>query len=118
MSEEKNNTTADAEISIPLAELIKIRREKVLALQTKNVNPYPYSYKRTHQVKDAIADFDTLAEAETTISFAGRIMLKRKMGKTFFADLRDGSERIQIYVRKDKVGDDQFDIAHDYPLPR
>lgn len=112
MSEEKNRTenNTDAEISIPLAELIKIRRDKVLELQKNNVNPYPYSYKRTHQIKDALADFDSLAEAETTISFAGRIMLKRKMGKTFFADLRDSSERIQIYVRKDKVGDEQFDI--------
>ncbi len=109
MSEEKNNQP-EAEISIPLAELIKVRRDKVLDLQSRNINPYPYSFNRSHQITEALNDFDTLAENETTISCAGRIMLKRKMGKTFFADLRDGSERIQIYVRKDKVGDDQFDI--------
>lgn len=118
MSEEKNRTENknDTEISIPLAELIKIRRDKVLELQKNNVNPYPYSYKRTHKIHDAIQDFDTLAEGETTISCAGRIMLKRKMGKTFFADLRDANERIQIYVRKDKVGDEQFDIFNSTDL--
>ncbi len=110
MSEEKNNTPVDAEISIPLAELIKVRRDKVLDLQSRNINPYPYSFNRSHQITEALNEFDALAENETTISCAGRIMLKRKMGKTFFADLRDGSERIQIYVRKDKVGDEQFDI--------
>ena len=112
MSDEnhRNDTHADAEISIPLAELIKIRRDKVLELQSKDINPYPYSYDRSHKIEDALKDFDSLAEGETIISLAGRIMSNRKMGKTFFADLRDATERIQIYVRKDKVGDEQFDV--------
>lgn len=113
---ENMNIPPDAESQMPLAELIKIRRNKVHELLEKNINPYPYKYDRSHLVEDAHADFDALAEAETEISLAGRIMLKRKMGKTFFSDLHDSSGRIQIYVRKDRVGDESFDVYNTLDL--
>ena len=102
MSEEKtpqNQSTAEAEgVQIPLADLIRTRREKVRQLAEKNINCYPYRYERTHHVKQILDHFETLEKEETAVSVAGRIMLKRKMGKVFFADLHDSTGRIQIYA--------------------
>lgn len=112
----ENQNDNNSVSSQPLAELIKIRRDKVNQLTAQNINAYPYSFDRSHQIVDALDQFDQLAEEETTISIAGRLMLKRKMGKTFFADLRDGRERIQIYVRKDKIGDESFDLFNSLDL--
>lgn len=104
------------QIQIPLAELIKIRRDKVLAMREKGIEAYPYKYEYSHKIIELLDNFEQLAEKETTIKITGRIMLKRKMGKTFFADLRDSSERIQIYVRKDVIGDDLFDLFNSSDL--
>ena len=81
------DNTAQTEIQIPLGELLKTRRDKVLQLAEKDINCYPYKYERTHLASEMLKDFDKLAENETAIKAAGRIMLKRKMGKSFFADL-------------------------------
>ncbi|UCD65167.1 MAG: lysine--tRNA ligase [Candidatus Zixiibacteriota bacterium] len=101
---------------MPLAELMKIRRDKVREFSDKNVLSYPYRYERTHLIDRALADFDRLAEKETAIRLAGRIMLKRKMGKSFFAHMRDSSGQIQIYLKFDVVGQDQFDLFNTLDL--
>lgn len=116
MAEEKQQQNSPETTSLPLAELIKIRLEKTRELRDKNINPYPYRYDRSHIVTDLLENFDSLTEAETQVSVAGRLMLKRKMGKTFFADLHDSSGKIQIYVRKDMVGDDRFDVFNKLDL--
>ncbi len=114
MSEKKKTqneqTPAAEEIQIPLADLIKTRYEKIAQLKEMGVNAYPYSFDRTNLISELQADFDALAEKETVIKVTGRIMLKRKMGKVFFADLRDSSDRMQIYVRKNDVGEEIFDL--------
>ncbi len=113
---EKADIPSDATVQIPLAELIKIRRDKVKELAQKGINSYPYRYEQTCLIKDALADFDRLAEGEKVLRFAGRVILKRKMGKVFFADIRDSSGRIQIYVRLDNVGQGQFDMFNTIDL--
>jgi len=106
----QNTNKADAEIQMPLADLIKIRREKVLKLTEQNLNPYPYRYEKTHEIKQVLEDFDKLSADEIPIRLTGRIMLKRKMGKSFFAHIRDASEQIQIYLKLDIVGQETFDL--------
>lgn len=98
------------EIQIPLADLIKIRRQKITDIEKRGVTPYPYKYERTHSISEILANFDTLLASETVVRIAGRIMLKRKMGKSIFADLRDAGERIQIYAKIDNVGPEAFEI--------
>lgn len=98
------------EIQIPLADLIRIRRQKIDSLLKQGISPYPYRYERTHQVADILAKFDELASAGTVVRVAGRLMLKRKMGKAAFADIRDASERMQIYVKIDEVGQPAFEL--------
>ncbi|MEW6051857.1 MAG: lysine--tRNA ligase [Candidatus Zixiibacteriota bacterium] len=101
---------SDATIQIPLAELIRIRRQKIADLRGKGIEPYPYRYERSHSVQELLDDFDALAAAETKVRLAGRIMLKRKMGKSIFADLHDQSAKIQIYAKLDVVGVKSFDL--------
>ncbi|MEW6411375.1 MAG: lysine--tRNA ligase [Candidatus Zixiibacteriota bacterium] len=101
---------------MPLADLIKIRRDKIAELKAKNISAYPYRYERTHAIADALKDFDEYAANGTTIRVAGRMMLKRKMGKSFFAHMQDSSDRIQIYLKLDIVGQDQFDLFNSLDL--
>jgi len=97
-------------VQVPLKELIRTRRRKVVQLTEQGVNLYPYRYERSHLIADLHADFERLAAEETVVRLAGRVMLKRKMGKASFADVRDGSERIQIYVKLNNVGQEAFDL--------
>jgi lysyl-tRNA synthetase class 2 len=110
----KQNTNRESDkpdqAEIPLADLIRTRREKARQLIELKVNPYSYGYKRSHKIADILSDFDNLEKAEESIRTAGRIMLRRKMGKVFFADLRDSTERIQLYFKKDDIGEDLFKI--------
>ncbi len=119
MSEEKKQAEEakdTEEIQIPLAELIRIRRDKVRDHLAAGTDPYPYRYENVRHIDDLLVNFDQLAEAETVVRIAGRMMLKRKMGKVFFADLRDSTDRLQIYVRKDDVGIDEFQVFNTLDL--
>jgi lysyl-tRNA synthetase class 2 len=95
---------------VPLSELIKTRYRKAADFREKGINPYPYRYRRTHTVAEILDDFDRLSSEGTHLSLAGRIMLKRKMGKSIFADIHDVSGRIQVYLKIDEVGREAFKI--------
>lgn len=89
------------------------RRQKMDALREAGIDPFGHRFERTHlaqELQDQFADQDkeALAEASHEVVIAGRMMSKRGKGKVGFADLRDRSGRIQIYVRKDIVGDDNY----------
>lgn len=106
----------DDQIQIPLAELIQIRYGKAQQMVANGKDPYPHKYDRTHQVTEALADFDQLASDETPIRIAGRIMLKRKMGKSCFADLHDATGKLQLYVKLNNVGQENFELFDTFDL--
>lgn len=110
MAEEEKHNPPSEEIQIPLADLIRIRRAKATELSRAGINPYPYRYGDVKYISDLLADFDKLAADQTVVRIAGRIMSNRKMGKVFFADLRDSADRVQIYVRRDDVGEEAFKL--------
>lgn len=116
MSEEKNTNVTSDEVQIPLAELVATRRAKARELAASGINPYPYKYGDVRPIAELLADFENLSSAETVVRIAGRIMLKRKMGKVFFADLHDSTDRLQLYVRRDDVGVDSFQIFNGVDL--
>ncbi len=91
-----------------LNQLILQRREKLQKLRELGVNPYPYSFNRTHTSRQILENFDTLEEQE--VSVAGRIMSNRRMGKAAFFHIQDMYGRIQIYLKKDVVGEKTFEI--------
>ncbi|WP_156877746.1 lysine--tRNA ligase [Shimazuella kribbensis] len=97
------------------SEQMQVRREKVDVLKEKGVDPFGKKYVRTHVSKDLEAHYDgltkeELAEKEINVSIAGRVMTKRVQGKASFAHIQDTSGQIQIYVRLDQVGEEQYDV--------
>jgi len=93
-----------------LDKLRKVRIEKLNALKTAGVNPYPYRFVPTHTVEALIAHEKELTAAETKISAAGRVMAIRGHGAAAFGHVADGTGRIQFYVRRDVVGKDAYRI--------
>ena len=91
----------------PLSELLQIRRDKLSALQAAGENPYEITrFARDHMAQEIRDHFDELEGQEVTI--AGRMMSRRIMGKASFADVADGSGRIQVYLRIDEMGEEAY----------
>ena len=95
-----------------LSELLQIRRDKLDALREAGKDPFEITkYDVTAYSGDIKANFVDPPEGEEStviVSMAGRIMSKRGMGKASFADLQDKQGRIQLYVRKDMVGEEAY----------
>ena len=91
-----------------------VRREKLAALIEAGKNPFEITkYDVTYSSVDAIAEFtekeSTLAEGESiTVRIAGRLVARRVMGKASFAHLLDGEGKIQLYVSRDDLGDEDY----------
>ncbi len=90
-----------------VSEILRVRREKLTQLQQAGQDPFARTrYARTHASRQVLAQFDALEEQE--VSLAGRMMSKRVMGKASFAHIQDRDGQIQIYVRKDAVGEEDY----------
>ena len=87
--------------------VLRARREKLDAIVARGIEPFAYSFERTHSAVEAVRA--TVAEGEgPTVSVAGRLVAVRGHGKTMFAHLADPSGRVQLYFRKDILGHDTF----------
>ena len=103
MAEEKNiHTETD------LNEQMQVRLDKMHKIEEKGLKPFGYRYEYTHRSGDVKEQFDALSEAETEVKLAGRVMAIRGHGKTCFMDMQDKDGRIQVYVRKDVLGEDNY----------
>lgn len=81
--------------------------QKLQELGAAGINPYPYTYNQSHHAKNVNETYSSLQNAEhtdVTVSVAGRIMLKRVMGKASFFHIEDQTGRIQIYLTQDNLG--------------
>ncbi len=105
--------TADAE----LERSMRVRRLKLERLRARGIEPFAYNYPRTHRTRDAATAFEA-AEAAGALSdggqgeevrVAGRLVAFRSHGKSAFADLEDGSGRIQVYFRRNQIGEEAFE---------
>jgi lysyl-tRNA synthetase class 2 len=82
------------------------RRDKRAALEARGVPAFAYRYERSHSVADARELYrDDMGDQGPEVSLAGRIASLRIQGKTSFVDLEDGSDRIQLYLRRDELGE-------------
>jgi lysyl-tRNA synthetase class 2 len=98
-----------------LTDQLKVRREKLHTLREKGLDPFGKRFERTHQTADILASFNELDKEEleekaVSVTIAGRIMTKRGKGKAGFAHIQDLSGQIQIYVRKDAIGEEAYEI--------
>jgi len=98
-----------------LSDQLKVRREKLHNLREKGLDPFGKRFERTHQTEEIITVYnefekEELEEKEVSVTIAGRIMTKRGKGKAGFAHIQDLTGQIQIYVRKDEIGEEAYEI--------
>jgi lysyl-tRNA synthetase class 2 len=94
-----------------LSELLMQRRKKVDALWEAGINPYPNDFRPLHTSGDVIEAYghlEEIGENARTFIVAGRIIARRSFGKAAFIQMQDRKGRIQLYVKKDAVGDEAF----------
>ncbi|MEA2062942.1 MAG: OB-fold nucleic acid binding domain-containing protein, partial [Gemmatimonadota bacterium] len=94
-------------------ELIKVRMEKIERLRALGVNPYPYSFESTAGARELVEGFRDSEEPEKgeRICLAGRIMSFRRKGKVAFAHIDDGLSKIQVYMRRDQLGEEAYEVV-------
>lgn len=98
-----------------LTEVLRVRREKLSKLQEMGRDPFVQSrYDRTNYSKDIKDNFEEMEGK--VVKIAGRIMSKRLQGKAGFIDIQDQEGRIQCYVRKDRIGEEEYDIFKTYDI--
>ena len=98
-----------------MGELLRIRRDKLKALQDEGRDPFTITkFDVTHHTQDIKDNFDALEGKP--VSVAGRLMSKRGMGKVSFCDLQDKTGRIQLYARKDEMDADNYDRFKKYDI--
>lgn len=112
MAEEKRNEAAAAAEEVNIADVFRVRREKLAVLREAGADPFQITkYPQdtySAEIKERFADLAAEAETEVEVCLAGRMMTKRVMGKASFAHLRDDKGDIQIYVRRDVIGDEAY----------
>lgn len=102
-----------------LSELLLQRRRKVNALWEAGINPYPNNFKPQHTSADLLAEYGHIEQIEAPdkeFILAGRIIARRSFGKAAFVQLQDRAGRIQLYLRKDDLGDEQFAVFESFDI--
>jgi lysyl-tRNA synthetase class 2 len=95
--------------------VIREIKKKVRKLRSKGLNLYPSGFRRDITVEEVVHRFGTmdqsaLEEITDAFTLAGRVMSIRDFGKAVFIHIKDGTGQLQAYIRKDRVGDDSFEI--------
>ena len=88
-----------------LKQIIANRLEKLDKIRQLGVNPYPYEFNITHSTSEITKD-----NIDQNVSLAGRVMSLRKMGKAAFANIQDEKGRVQLYIARDDVGEDNYSL--------
>lgn len=103
-----------------LNEILKLRREKLDTLRARGINPFPYRFEKDTHIVALLTDFDAKTETEEhsgpEFSIAGRIHTMRIMGKAAFCHLRDESGEMQVYVQRDRVGEEPYATFKQFDL--
>lgn len=103
-----------------LERITQQRRQKLERIRARGINPYPHRYHRSYTTQKAVALLKRNEEGltkEEEVSVAGRIMAIRRMGKSAFADIRDGSGKIQLLFQDiDKYDEEQHELFRDLDI--
>lgn len=89
-----------------MSDILKARQEKLNLLRSKGIDPFGGKFPISSQIKDLLESFK---EGQKTV-IAGRLMAKRKHGKSIFCDLRDETAKIQLYFKSDLLGKEKFKL--------
>ena len=97
-------------------EIIALRTAKLERLRSRGIDPYPARFRPSHTAQQAVELLEGREQSSDPVTVAGRITAMRQMGKATFIDLRDGSGRIQTYVKQDVVGAEAYETLRDIDL--
>lgn len=102
-------------MSEELNEHMRVRRNKMNDMLAKGIDPFGDKFERTHMANELVEQYNELSKEEleekaVNVTIAGRIMTKRGKGKVGFSHIQDFSGQIQIYVRKDEIGEDAYEL--------
>lgn len=97
-----------SEQEMSTSDLKQVRLDKLGELYDMGINPFGSRFERTSSAQKIQDDFETMEGR--TVRIAGRIISKRRHGKAGFANLRDLSGDIQLYFRKDDVGEEKYEL--------
>jgi lysyl-tRNA synthetase class 2 len=103
-------------MSSRLERITSQKLESLNRIRGKGINPYPHCYHPSHAIKEAVALFERYLPKAENVSLAGRIMARRSMGKMVFADIRDGSGKIQLCFRYDLLGKEEFELLDEIDI--
>lgn len=92
------------------------RLESLSRIRARGMDPYPHVYHPSHTIAEARAVFGQHNGISESISLAGRVIGRRSMGKMAFLDIRDGSGKIQLSLRQDVLGADEFGLLDDIDI--
>jgi len=108
VSDTNGNSTSESE---DLNFVQRARRDKLEALEARGITPFAYGFDRTHLAADAVArQPEGVSDEGETVRVAGRIVAWRAHGKTTFAHIADDSGRIQLYFKKDLLGENGYGV--------
>jgi lysyl-tRNA synthetase class 2 len=96
-----------------LSELLLQRRRKVDSLWEAGINPYPNDFKPLHtaaEVQDRFGDQQDIPEGAARFVVAGRMLARRSFGKAAFLQIQDRTGRLQVYVRKDSITEEAYEV--------
>ncbi len=96
-----------------LSHLDENKVRKLEEIKAAGIDPYPYSYDQTHHAREINEKYAKLKNEEHTndkVSVAGRIILKRVMGKASFFHIQDQTGKVQIYLTQDDLGEEQYSL--------
>lgn len=113
MTEAKNKQQVEEKAPLTeteISEQMQVRLDKMHKIEEKGWLPFGRRFEWTHHAADVDAQFDALSEAEAKVRMSGRIMAIRGHGKTCFMDMQDKTGRLQVYVRKDAIGEENYTL--------
>lgn len=111
MAENKQQVEEKALTEVEINEQMQNRIDKMHKIEEHGWRPFGHRFEWTHRSADVKDQFEALAETEAEVKMAGRVMAIRGHGKTCFMDMQDKTGRMQLYVRKDVLGEEDYSLV-------
>ncbi|MBT5421330.1 MAG: lysine--tRNA ligase, partial [Candidatus Cloacimonetes bacterium] len=93
-----------------LNQLLAVKKQKLGKLKELGVDPYPTRSTRTHKIKALTDNKDGYVSSEEVVTITGRLKAMRRQGKVGFGNIADDSGNMQIFVKKEQVGEDNYEV--------
>ncbi|MCB5252921.1 MAG: lysine--tRNA ligase [Candidatus Cloacimonadaceae bacterium] len=91
-------------------QFIKLRKEKLARIRALGIDPYPVQSERSHKIAEILADKEGFVESAAKVTLTGRLVAMRRQGKIGFGNIEDDSGKIQLYVSKAELGEENYEL--------